>query len=271
MQLQERLNKLGVCLSTSRKDTLIRQLGGHFSDQVVEKIKEGRVFRGTGDNWDLRILKGSMRKNIQNDDLHLFATNLIENRLTFNHLSNEKPKGDIKDLPRSTFSLSINEWKQYADNAKVIVGRIILQFLPHFKFLKGIVPVHILHAHSKEMEQQSTIVSMPIINANEAKYEDCVSILRMYEKWISEIYMKAGLLQEMPHANNPPLPAGPAAPGQTHAHQQPTPNDPMKDMKITFAGDQLTRVHFAGAKDLLSRSHTPSDRFEHCSPFKPVM
>ena len=175
----------------------------------------------------MRILKGSMRINIQNEDLHLFATNLIENRLTFSHLPNEKPKGNIKDLLRSTFSLSMNEWRQYADNAKVIVGWIVLQFLPQFKVLKGIVPECILHVHSKEMERQSSIVSMPIINANEAKYEDCVSILRMYEKWIAEIYFKAGLLQEIPQADNPPVPAGPATPGQDPCHQQPTSNDPV--------------------------------------------
>ena len=75
----------------------------------------------------------------------------------------------------------------------------------------------------------------------------------------------------MPHTDNPPIPEGPAAPGQTSAHQQDTHGDPMRDRKIAFSGDQLTCVRFAVAKDLLSGLHTASDRFEHCSPFKPVM
>ena len=119
MQLQEKLNKLGVCLSPSKRDDILKLLGGHFMDQVIEKVKNHRVFRGTGDNWDLKVLRGHMRKDIQNEDLHLFASNLIENRVTFSHLPNDSPKDNILTLPQSKFSLNGMEWKKYAESTKV--------------------------------------------------------------------------------------------------------------------------------------------------------
>ena len=208
------ISRIGVCLSHGRRDVLLKLLGGHFADIVIERVKSGSVFRVTGDNWDLKVLKGHTRKDIQNDDLHLFASNLIENRVNFSHLPNDRPKGDIVHLPRHKFSLTVSDWKMYAESSKVLVGRILSEFLPKFKWVKSVMPVHIPHKFRKEMAKRS------------------------YEKWIAEIYVEAGLLDEIPQVGNPPVPNGPAAPGQPDAHREDTPDDPMREMKITFASDQ---------------------------------
>lgn len=100
----------------------MKLLGGHFADKVVQKVKGGSVFRGTGDNWDLKVLKGHMRKDVQNEDLHLFASNLIENRVNFSHLLNVHPKGHIVNFPRHHFSLNVNEWKVCINCAKILTG-----------------------------------------------------------------------------------------------------------------------------------------------------
>ena len=41
---------------------------GTFADKVVERIKSESVSRGTGDNWDLKVLKGQMREGTRNED-----------------------------------------------------------------------------------------------------------------------------------------------------------------------------------------------------------
>ena len=120
-----------------------------------------------------------MRKDVQNEDLHLFASNLIENCVNFQHLPNDSPLGDIKTCPRSKFHLNVHEWKRFAETANVLVARVLIEFLPKFSFLKKVTPAHIQHKYSKEMSNKSFVVSMPIIDANGANYGDCVKILRM--------------------------------------------------------------------------------------------
>ena len=89
--------------------------------------------------------------------------------------------------------------------------------------------------------------------------------------FVAEAHVAAGLLDEVPTTVNPELPEGSARPGQTGAHRVPTEDDPMREMKICFSGDQLTRVRFAGTTDLFANSDTPSDRIEHCGPYKGAM
>ena len=161
---------------------------------------------------------------------------------------------------------------EYIRTSKIIVGRILTQFFSKFSFLKKCIPDHIEHIYSEEMSQKSKIISIPITNANESSCNDCVLILRTYEPWIAEIYHCAGFLLNIPQKDDPEVPEVLLIPpGQPLANANFTEDDAMKDIKAVFSGDELTRVRFAGAKHLLADSHTPIDRFEHCSPFKTSM
>lgn len=69
---------------------------------MVERVKFGRVFWGIGDNWDLKVLKGYMRK-----DFYLFVLNFIENRVNFLYFLNVYFKGVIVNFFRDQFSLNV--------------------------------------------------------------------------------------------------------------------------------------------------------------------
>ena len=242
-------------------------------DKTVENLKEGAIFRGTGDNWDLKIKKDHLRKDVQNEDLHLFSSNLIQNRIDFSHLPNDAPIGKISQLEMSKVLPSQRDWAYFASTCQVLISRVLIDHFPAFSIFKGLYPKHIPHEYSDLTKRKSNIVTLPIINADEAKYQDCVKILRTYESWIWQLYSKAGLTtEEIPEIDiNFQSLESHANPGQPFSQIVFTNNDSMKSNKIMFAGDQLTRVRFAGAKDLLHGAHTPTDRLEHCSPFKPVM
>ena len=165
-------------------------------DGTVDTLKKGATYRGVGDNWDLKILKDHVRKSIQNEDLHLFSSTLIKNRIDFTHLPNDKPIGKISELQYSKIVPNKEEWGYFAYTCKILILRILIEFFPEFKIFDGIYPEHISHQFSHLTKNKSTTATLPIIDADEKRYQDCVTILRTYEKWIWELYQKAGLTTE---------------------------------------------------------------------------
>ncbi len=247
-------------------------VGGHFADKAIEMVKKGYKMQGTGDNWDFRIMAHDMTEKHQNQDMHYFASNLIFDRVPVPDNLSLTPKHDITRLNNSAFLLSADENKKLLEDYKVIVSRILVQYLPVFSIFSSIVPTHIEHAYKNEMSKKSLVVPLPILMKDEKNYSDVVDILASYEDAIEDIYTKAGLICQKPdngQAGNSEEILSRSRPDQPGAHvTQEDNSDHMKGICVPFGGDQLTRVRFAGGKDLRAGAHTAKDRFDHCSPFK---
>jgi hypothetical protein len=263
---------MGFCLSHTSKIKLLDILGNHFADSAIDQVRLGNKLHGTGDNWDMKIRPHDMLSTHQNTDLHYFASNLIVERVPCDHLSTTSPQKDILSLPNSTFLISLAEATKLREDFKVLVARVLVTNIPQLTFLKSIVPEHIPHKYQQEMAKKSTIIPLPMQMKDEKKYEDVVDILDSYEQELEDIYIRAGVVRKPkgPEQEQPVrITSGePATPDQAAAHfNKDDANDHMKGISVPFGGDQMTRVRFAGAKDLRAGAHTAKQRFDHCSPF----
>ncbi len=220
----------------------------------------------------MKIRPHNMLSTHQNTDLHYFASNLIVERVPCDNLSTTSPQKDILSLPNSTFLLNSAEATKLREDFKILVAQVLVTNISQLSFLKSIVPQHILHKYQQEMAKKSTIIPLPMQMKDEKKYEDVIDILDLYEQELEDIYVRAGVVRK-PNGREQEQPAritsgASATPDQAAAHfNKDDANDHMKGISVPFGGDQMTRVRFAGAKDLRAGAHTAKQRFDHCSPF----
>jgi hypothetical protein len=263
---------MGFSLSHQSKTNLLDIVGHHFADTLIDEIKAGKKLQGIGDNWDLRINVHEMQLGNQNIDLHYFASCMMVERVPCKDLSAIAPRKDVLSLPNSSFLLNNSESIELRENFKVLVGRVLVENVTHLSFMKSIIPTHIPHDYERETALKSTIVPLSMQLKDEKKYDDVVDILDYYEQELENIYAKAGVIQKPAETKEGQKPT--SIEGLTSAADQPgahsnkaDDNDHMKAIAVPFGGDQMTRVRFAGAKDLRSGAHTAKERLDHCSPF----
>ena len=247
-------------MSHRSKLNILDHIATHNNDKIINEVKQGKNLQGTGDNWDYKIQVHDMCKSDQNKDLHYFASNLIVERVPCKDLSKTAPQRDILTISNSMFLLNDTETSTLREDFKVLVGRILIDRITALTFMMSIILVHIESTYSNEMAQKSTIVPLSMQFKEERKYDDVVDILCTYENTLEDIYSKAGLI-EVPKDTKSAVPnvslsGATSRPDQPGAHAKRNDSDDhIKQVEVPFGGDQLTRVRFAGAKDL------------HCSPF----
>lgn len=79
----------------------------------------------------------------QNRRVHAVATSMVFDRVTSDHLPDASPEKNLAHCnPKDTLSLTDEEKRCTRERYKVLIGRIIVESLPAFDFLKAVVPAH---------------------------------------------------------------------------------------------------------------------------------
>ena len=107
------------------------------------------------DNWDMRQEVRNMSAEHQNVDIHWVNHNIVENRVSGNHLPDDEPIQDITDLQNKDLLPSMADHKALYDNYIIHIQRILVKRIPSLKCLDECAHKHIVHKHSKEMNQRS--------------------------------------------------------------------------------------------------------------------
>ena len=154
-------NQTSTLLNTSHPSQAVTQEKCDDSSTMdAAIINPSSGFSVVVDNWDLRQEVRHMTSDHQNTDIHWVNHNIVENRVSGNHLPDDKPEKNVMDVENKDLIPSIADHKELYNNYLVHIQRILTKRIPSLEGLSSNVPKHIKHKHSEEMSKKSKKVFM---------------------------------------------------------------------------------------------------------------
>ena len=138
-----------------------------------------------------RVQTNDVRLSSKDKDYHFFASDFTIDRVNLTGLSKVTPSKENINLSVKDFVPSQEEYTYFTDSLKLLIARDLLK-LNGFKWMKGVVPLHIPHDFEEDMAKKSKIFVLPVSLNNESSYQDCIHIMDEYEQYINRWYSKTG-------------------------------------------------------------------------------
>lgn len=122
-------------------------------------------FKCVGDNIDKNVKPRFMRTDKRTRSLHFFNAYAVQDRVDCSNLACSKVSSGGTSLDVSKIYPNDEDWYQLNQNCTVLLSRVLVEYIPLFDSLQGVVCRHIKHDQSKAMKQKSVVVrSMHIID-----------------------------------------------------------------------------------------------------------
>ena len=111
-----------------------------------------------------------MPSDHQNSDIHWVNHNIVENRVSGNHLADARPLMVVANVQNKDLIPSMADDKALYDIYLVHIQHILVKRIPALQCLRNHIPKHIRHRHSEEMRKQSKkVLNMPYFIPNTPK------------------------------------------------------------------------------------------------------
>lgn len=134
------------------------------SNALRKKILQNHPgFIVTFDNIDMHLNRRNMTMTQQNKDVHWINHEMIENRVSGNHLPSEGQSAEILDVPNANFFPSVDDQRKQRDSYLVLVSCILVDYCDCFSIFKKVCIGHIPHKYTKEMSTPSNKVNKSLL------------------------------------------------------------------------------------------------------------
>ena len=179
---QQLMEKINVCLSVAEiKERVKLMMGVKFNEQgfnfIADELSNGTfdsdtlknikdqlqlnhppTYQITGDNLDLMVKVKHMGSMNQNNSIHWFNLNAVQNRVLGNHLDNTKPIKPVMEMENVDFLPSPQDNQKYLHEITALATRVVVKEIPAFKVFRDVTVRHIPHQYSAVMKEKSSQV-----------------------------------------------------------------------------------------------------------------
>jgi len=73
----------------------------------------------------------------------------------------------------------------FRKDIKILVARLLIAELDHFKWMELVVPNHIQNSIANIIARPTASYYLPLLLKNETQYDDCIQIMDSYEEQLS--------------------------------------------------------------------------------------
>lgn len=143
---------------------LQEQIGGHFNEELIQAVKDGKRFRIVGDNVNFMVTASHQRKGNSTHMEHWFASAAIVQNNVFNHLPSEAPQIPLLGTCPQAFLPDHHYFKVISKDYVYIVFQILIRHMKCFQKFKSILN-HMkddLPAEDCNMNAKNIVVPFPV-------------------------------------------------------------------------------------------------------------